>query len=71
VLVAEHGEAPDLASEQLVQTLVHRRVEGMPGPDEDRVDVLVEIQMLLVKRELSVGRLRLTQPTHCFEAVGP
>ncbi len=41
--VEEHGHTTILAAQQLVQSLVDRRVEGMTGAYEHRVQVLIEI----------------------------
>src|SRR3989442_5800508 len=69
--VEEHGHAASQGAQQFVQSLVDRRVEGVTGAYEHGVEVLIEIEMLLVERDLPVRRLGLAESPDGGQTIGP
>src|SRR5207247_366268 len=67
----EHGHAASQGAQQFVQSFVDRRVEGMTWAYEHRVEVLIKIEVLLVKRDLPVRRLGLAESSDGGQTIGP
>ena len=57
-------------SESFVELFVYRRVKRVPRPDEDRIEVRILVKVLLVKRELAIGRVGLADPSDAFAPFG-
>ena len=61
---------PTSGGQQLVQPLVHGRVERVARADQDGVEVLILVEVFLVERHLAVGRLGLAELADGLQAVG-
>src|SRR4051794_39877478 len=69
-LVEKDGRAADQRSKQFVCLFVHDGVERVSRANEDRVEVLVLIEMLLAESRLAVGRVRLAELANRLEPIG-
>jgi hypothetical protein len=60
--IEEHGESTDDRSENLVNAFVDRGVERVAWTHKNRVEVLIEVEMLLVKRNLPICSIWFAEP---------
>ena len=69
-LIDIDADAPGKAHEQLIQPLVHSRIQRVPGSEQDGVDVLVLLEVFLPERGLAVGRFGLAELANRQQAFG-
>jgi hypothetical protein len=67
--VHEHSHRPSHVRQHLIETLVHSGIKGMAGTGQHGIQMLVPIDIVLAKGNLSVARLGLSYLPYCLQAV--